>query len=804
MDTLIKDLRLAVRSLLRSPGFTLVAVLTLGLGIGACTAVFSVLYGVLMRPLPLPEPERLVAFKQVWRGGGGQMAVTHTQFQFLAGHSTVFDALAVSTPTGLNLTTGDAAERLAVQRVSKDYFRVLGVPPALGRDFTAEEDVAGGPDVAILSHALWQRRFAGDGSMVGQAITLNGRPFTVIGIMPADFRPEPAADLWSTEAQVARTVGSGQNLTPIGRLKAGMTLEQAQAALLPTVGAFKAEFARIFPNELTFEIAPYKALVTMDLRTPVRVLFGAIALVLLIACANVANLVLSRASSRSRELAVRVAMGATRGRIVRQLLTESLALALAGGAAGLLVANWALAMLLAWVPPSLGSGADIRLDGLALVFTLAVALLTGVLFGLVPALQVSRGDLYGTLRESATQASASRGQGRLRHGLIVAEMALSVVLLVGAGLLIRTFANLVRTDSGFDTDRVATAEIWLSGARYDSTAKIWSFYRDLTARLAALPGVQSAAVVEAGLPLQRGGNLGVALDGEVIRSSIDYRTVTPDYFRTLGIPLKHGRGLLVSDAGGAPPVAVVSESFAQRFIGGPDGIGRMIRLGGQGGVTAQVVGVAGDVRSFIGAEPRPTVFIASAQTPEGFTRIFGGWYPIHVVVRTAGDPEATQELVRRAIRDADPGVPIGRVRAMSTVLADSLAFQRFVMLLLSIFAALAVALASIGLYGVISYLVTQRTHEIGVRVALGARTADVLGLVLRRGILLAGLGVLLGIGGAFAATRLLSNQLYQVRAVDPLTFAGGALLLLAVALAACVIPARRAARTDPLIAIRSE
>ena len=804
MDTLMQDLRLAARGLLRAPGFTLVAVLTLALGIGANTAIFSVLYGVLLRPLPYPDSGRLASFEQVGRGDVGGMGVTYSEFRFLAEHSTIFESFAASTSVGLNLFSGLQADRVDGLRVSQDYFRVLGVAPALGRSFTAEEDQENGPNAVVLSHALWTRRFASDPAVLGRAVTLDGKPFTVVGVMPAGFRSEPDAEVWSTIAQVGRTIGSGQNLVVVGRLKAGLTLPQANAAFAATATAYKAEFSRIVSQDMGIAVASLRELDSLDLKTPVRVLFGAIGLVLLIACANVANLVLGRAVARGRELAVRVAMGATRGRLVRLLLTESLLLAGLGGALGLLFATWGLSALLAMVPPSLGTGAEIRLDGWALAFAVVVSLLTGVLFGLAPAWQVSRAELQETLKEAAGRSTGAASHSRLRHTLVVAEMALSVVLLVGAGLLIRTFANLVRTDAGFDTRHVLSAEIWLTGSRYDSTAKIAAFYRGLTERLGAIPGVRSAAVVESGLPLQRGGNLGVSFDGEPIRSSIDYRTVTPEYFQTLGIALKRGRTLAASDAGGGAPVFVVNESMARRYLGGDSALGRTIHLGGSGGVTGQVVGIVSDVKSYVGSRAPATVFLASAQTPSGFTRLFSSWYPIHVLVRTAGDPAAMQALLGRTIREADPQVPVGRVRPMDDVLAGSLAFQRFVMLLLGVFAALALVLASVGLYGVIAYLVAQRTHEIGVRMALGARSADVLRLVMGRGMALVLGGVVTGLAGAVFATRLLASQLYDVRAFDPATMAAVTGVLVIVALAACYVPARRASRTDPMISLRSE
>jgi len=804
METLLQDLRLAARGLLRAPAFTLVAVLTLALGIGANTAIFSVLYGVLLRPLPYPQPDRLVAFEQRFEGERGGMGVTFLEYRFLAEQSTIFESFAASTSVGLNLFSGNQADRVDGLRVSQDYFRTLGVAPALGRSFTAEEDQENGPNAAVLSHALWKRRFAGDPAVLGRIVTLDGKPFTVVGVMPEGFQSQPEAEIWTTVSQVGKTIGSGQNLEVFGRLKPGLTIEQANAAFASTAVAYKTEFSRIVPKDVAIGVASLRELNTLDLKTPVRVLFGAIGMVLLIACANVANLVLGRAVSRGRELAVRVAMGATRGRLVRLLLTESVLLSFCGGALGVVFAIWGLGALLAMVPPGLNSGAVIRLDGWALAFAFVVSLLTGVLFGLAPAWQVSRTELQATLKDAAGRSTGAASHSRLRHGLVVAEMAVSVVLLVGAGLMIRTFANLVRSDAGFDTRHVLSAEIWLTGSRYDSTAKIAAFYQGLTERLDAIPGVRSSSVVESGLPLVRGGNLGVSLNGEPIRSSVDYRTVTPGYFETLGIALKRGRTFTVGDAGGAAPVFVVNESFASRRLGGDSAIGRTLHLGGSGGVTGTVVGIVGDVKSFVGSRAPATIFLVSAQTPAGFTRLFSSWFPIHVLVRTAGDPAAMQRLLDRTIREADPQVPVGRIRPMGDVLAGSLAFQRFVMLLLGVFAGLALVLASVGLYGVISYLVSQRTHEIGVRMALGARSADVLRLVLSRGMALVLGGIVIGLVGAAFATKLIANQLYDVKAVDPVTLAVVTGVLSLVALAACYVPARRASRTDPMIALRSE
>ncbi len=803
METLLQDLRYAVRTLLKAPGFTLVAVLTLALGIGANTAIFSVLYGVLLRPLPYPEPDRMVGFGDAWRGNRGERDVTFREFRFLADNGPVFEQLAVETELGLNVFSGGEALRVRGLRVSSGYFAAMGVAPAIGRAFTVDEDQVGGPNVAILSHGFWRERFGGDTSIVGRTISLEGAPYTVVGVMPAGFVPLAAADVWSTVGQVSRSIGSGQNLHVIGRLKRGVSIAAAQAALGAPLAEWRRQFTPRLPAEVRLTVFPLRDLVALDVATQVRVLFGAIGFVLLIACANVANLVLGRAATRGRELAVRVAVGATRGRLVRQLLTESVVLALLGGALGLALADWGLGALLTLVPRWMVRAYDIRLDATALAFTIVASLLVGIAFGLAPAWHAARADLFGALKEAAGRATSGVRQGRLRGALVVAEVALSLILLAGAGLLMQAMARLLRTDPGFDPHHVVAAEIWLTGSRYDSTAAIAGYYERLRERLESTPGVRAAAVVEAGIPLVRGGNMGVAVDGIEVQQTTNYRTVTPTYFATLGIPVLRGRPFAASDVESSEPVAIVSESFARRFLKG-DGLGGMIRVGGQSSPSRRVVGIVGDVRQFVGFPALPTYYLASAQTPASLTRGFSSWFPINIVARTSGDPAAMKPLVVRTIRAVDAQVPMGQVQTMDEILSGSLVMQRFEMLLLGVFAGLAVVLAAVGIYGVMSHLVAQRTHEIGVRMALGAVPREVLGLVLGRGMLLAGAGALLGLAGALGLTRLLTSQLYGFRPNDPLTMGAVTALLLLVALVACVIPARRATRVDPLIALRSE
>ena len=800
IDALAQDLRYAVRTLAKSPGFTTAVVLTLGLGIGANTAIFSLIYSILLKPLPYPESHRLVGLSETYQGNRGELDVTYSEFRYLQDNSDVFEGLAVSTGVGFSIYTGDVAERVAGLRVSREYFATLGTQPVLGRQFLAEEDQEGGASVVILSHGYWMRRFGGDARVVGRAIALDGRPTTIVGVMPASFRSLSPVDVWSTMGQVARSIGGGENLHLVGRLKSGVSFEHAQARMQPVLAAFRQEFKPRLSPEAGEELFPLRRLVVGSIETPVRLLFGAIALVLLIACANVANLVLGRTTTRGRELAVRAAIGATRGRLVRQMLTESVLLALAGGLVGLILAAWGIDAIVSLMPANLTPPTEIRLDRWALLFTGVASLVVGVVFGLAPAWQAATADLHTGLKDAGRATSSGR-TGRLRNALVVGEIALSLVLLVGAGLLLRTVANLVRTDPGFDRRGVIAVELWLTGTRYDSTNAIAGFYDRLEERVRALPGVRSAAVIEAGIPLVRGGNLGVMVGGKGLWATINYRTVTPAYFQTMAIPLKRGRVFAAGDVQAAEPVAIVNESFARQFLDG-DGLDQAVAVSGR--TERRVVGVVGDTKQLIGAPATPTVFIPSAQTPAGLTRIFSSWFPIHLVVRTAGDPEALKSMVARTIRATDPQVPLGRVRTMDEVLDGSVEFQRFLMLLLAAFAGLAVTLAAVGTYGVMSYLVAQSTREIGVRIALGALPRQVLGVVIGRGMLLAGIGVAAGLAGALALTRMLAQLLYGVKPTDALTLVGVSVLLLLVALAACVVPARRATRVDPMIALRNE
>lgn len=810
MKTLWQDLRYAWRVLVKSPGFTIVAVLTLALGIGANTAISTIVYGVLLRPLPFPEPDRIVQLSETYKSLSDEMDLSAIELGRLRNYAQPFEHLAGYTPVGFNLSTGTEAEHVNGLHVSAEYLSVLGVHPVIGRDFLEEEDRGDGQRVALISHSLWERRFGAAAEKIGQKILLNGDPYTLIGVLPAGFNANattfdsgPQPDVWAPLALVAKTAGSGENIGVIARLKKETTKAQLAAQMNIVTRDFRVQFPEVVGKELVLSFEPYQAMIGVAVRPYLLVLLGAIGFVLLIACANVANLLLARGGSRGREIAVRISLGASRFRLFRQLFTESMLIALLGGALGLLLANAGLSSLLAMAPVNLPRASDIHLDGWVFGFTFLISILTGLLFGLAPAIYATKTDLNETLKEGAGRASAGAGRARLRQGLVIGEFALSLVLLTGAGLMIATFAKLINTDPGFNPHRVLTMQFWLNGSKYNSTPEIASFYRSLQQRIEVLPGIEAAGIVAAGLPLERGGNNGVRIAGskEAEWISMEYREVTPEYFHAIGMPLKQGRAFTDADSETSNRVVIVNETVAKRYFPGESPLGKQIFVSR---VPCEVVGVVGDVKSYIDQPAGPSTFIPASQAKYGTSKLFEGWFPRSIIVRTNGNPLSLSQSLRQAVTAVDPLVPTGQIRSMDQVLSRSLALRSFMMLLLSIFGALALLLASVGLYGVISFAVSQRTREIGVRMALGARPADVLRLILTEGLKLVLAGVVLGLGAALLLTKLLEGMVYGVSMRDPLIFILVNLVLVGVALAACYVPARGAMRVDPMVALRYE
>ena len=814
IETLIQDLRYGARMLMKSPGFTFVALLTLALGIGANTAIFSVVNGVLLRALPYYEPERLV---MVWADrpilqaqvGLPDFPVTVADFVDWRNQNQVFEQMATLQARRMNLTGGGEPESVVGLRASASLFPLLGARFAVGRAFRPEEDRAGADRVVVISHGLWQQRYGADPKLIGQKITLNDEAYTVIGVTAPDFqfprRGEvpaylgfPKVDLYLPIAFTPERMNDRLNnyLTVIARLKPGVSVQQASAEMNAIARRLTEQYP-VTNTDKGVRLATLHQQAVGKARTALLVLLGAVGFVLLIACANVANLLLARATGRQKEMAIRAAIGASRWRIVRQLGAESLLLAISGGAGGLLLAWWGIKLLLAIAPDNLPRAHDIRLDTRVAGFTLFVSLLTGIVFGLLPALQASKINLGATLKEGGRDA-AGLLRRRLRGLLIVGEVALAFVLLIGAGLLIRSFARLTEVDPGLDPRGVLTMDIMLPFAKYKDGRSV-AFFQQTLERVRVLPGVEAAATVSP-LPLSGAhGSGGFAIEGRPSPTeqtfNAGFRTISPDFFKTFRVPLIKGRLIAESDGAKAPPVVVVNESLARNYFANEDPLDKRITLLGDTR-TRVIVGVVGDVKhSALDEEAKPEMYFPMAQFPPIF---------MSLAVRASTDPKQMVAAVRGQVWAVDKDQPISNIETMERLMAKSVAPRRFNLLLLGVFALVGLALASVGLYGVMSYTVTQRTREIGVRMALGAQTGDVLRLFIGEGMKLALIGALLGLGGALALTRLLKTLLFGVSATDPLTFIVIAALLIIVALLACWIPARRAASVDPLVSLRVE
>ena len=803
-EDLRQDLVHGLRVLRRNPGFSLVAVLTLALGIGANTALFSITNAVVFRPLPYPEPERLVT---VWecsaKSEESRVIVSPANYLDWRERARSFEETGAYTEDFYNLSEdGTRPERVAGANVTPSLFRALNARPFLGRLFAPEEAVPGSPSAVLLSYGLWQRRFGGDPSVVGKTVKLNGPAYTVVGVLPPDFiisprRYEIYRAMSFDDSQKANR--RGRYLTVLARLRPGVTPGQARAEM----NALGARLAAQYPEENAGRgatVVPLDRTITWDTRTALLTLLGAVGFVLLIACANVANLLLGQAAGRRREMAVRAALGAGRLRLVRQMLTESLALSLVGGLAGLLLAKWGVGLLVSLSPASLPRAEEAGLDARVLAFTLLVSLLTGVGFGLVPALQASKVELTDALKSGAG-SPGDRRRGLARGALVAAEVALSLILLVGAGLLVKSFVRLTEVELGFDPAHVVAADISLP-YRYNTPQKRVAFYRQLLARAESLPGVSAAAVAQS-VPLsgeEHGAQFKVVgreagPDGAGRYGSI-YHRVSAGYLKTFGVRLLKGRGLDERDAAGAPPVALVNETLARRVFPGEDPLGKQIVLTSGPERPREIVGVVSDTRYVTpNLEPVSEIYVSYLDD---------SWHHMSLAVRATGDPAALVKGIREQAAAIDKDIPLANVKEMDEYVHDSFSPQRFSALLLTLFAAAALGLAALGVYGVISNTVARRTHEIGIRVALGARGRDVVRLVVGQGMWPVLLGLAAGLAGAFALTRLMESLLYGVSAFDAPVFAGVSLLLAAAALLACYLPARRATRVDPMAALRHE
>ena len=803
------DLRYALRTLRRHASFAAIVVVTLALGIGANAAIFSVVNAVVLRPLPYPDGDRLVV---VWgnlhRPGVEEIPGSAGEYVDYRDGNRTFDAIAAYDTTGFNLTGSGEPERVDGAVVSANFFAALGVLPEIGRAFRGTDEQPGSNDVAVISHALWTRRFGADRAIVGRTVSIDGRAVEIAGVMPRGFRfPDESTDMWKPILLDADALGAdnrgSHGYTLVARMKRGVTVDQARKDLDGVASKFIPRFPTNYRAGFSTVVRRLQDEIVGDTGRALFVLLGAVGLVLLIACANVANLLLARAASRRKEIALRTALGASRLRLVRQLLTESVVIAVAGGGLGLALASWAIDVLVATAPDGIPRLSEVTIDARVAAFTAIVSLATGVLFGLVPAMKATRLELNDALKEGGRTAAAHGLGGRL---LVVAEVAVSIVLLVSAGLLLRSFARIQDVQPGFAADRLLTLRVALPASRYTTFDRGDAFFADLFAGLRSRPGVRGVAAINS-LPFSGfGGSRSFHIEGRAATRPEDateeqLRIVTDGYFGVMGIPLVTGREFAAADSLRGRRVAVVNDAFARKHFGAASALGKRISFEQDAPVWYEIVGVVGNIKHRgLDAGDRPELYVPYRQP------LFAQWTvrPMYIVVRTDGDPIAMVATVRREVARVDPDQPISDVRTMAERIDRSLTGRRFNATLLTLFAALALTLATVGIYGLVAYSVTERTHEIGIRIALGATRGDVVAMVLRQGMLLAATGAAIGISLSLGVVRLLSGLLFGVTPADPATFTAIPLLLLLVALAACVIPARRATHVDPASALRAE
>ena len=811
MDSIIKDIRYGVRGLLKHPGFTAIVVITLALGIGASTAIFSIVNSVLLRRLPYRTADRIAAIQEL-NPAGKRVQVTSANFLDWRAQNTVFEQLAAIKTTTTNLALSDHAERLDLAQTNANFFDVFGVTPQYGRLFLPQDEQAGHEPVVVISNALWVRRFASDPSLVGKPITLDGNNYTVVGIAPPGFQYPDKTELWLPPLKLVPELFPRQDVTltrgmgylaAVGLLKPNVSVQQAASEMETITARLRQQYPESNNKRFNRVVSLHEHLVG-DTNKLLWLLLGAVSFVLLIGCANVANLLLASGASRQKEMAIRAALGASRWRVIRQLFTESTILALAGGAVGLLIAFWGMAAIIKLLPRDFPRLSEIHIDVRVLGFTFAASVLTGIIFGLAPALQISRSDVQDAIRETGRGTAGSLRQSRFRQALIVVEVALSVVLLAGAGLLFRSFMRLQSVDTGFASEQVLTARLTPSGTNFANQTDFPKFYNRVLEKLSTVPGVQDAGLINT-LPLDKGPTTGFRVEGREVTSqdkwpSVNYRTVSPNYFRAMSIPVVQGRSYTDHDDGNAPNVIIVNQQVAHEIFPNENPVGKRITFGAtdqnRQPIWFEIVGVVGNVRSLeLREEPAAEVYFSSGQD---------FWPAMSLLVRSTVEPESLSGAVRQVVNEVDKSVPVSNVKTMDHVVSESITQPRFNLFLLGLFGAVAMVLSAAGIYGVTAYTVTQRTHELGIRIALGAQVGDVLKMILGQGMAVIGVGLLVGLAAAFALMRLLRSLLFGVGENDPLTFVAITAVLVLVALIACYIPARRATKVDPLVALRAD